>query len=170
MAMEYGWMGKILRVDLSTGSISTLETADYVPQYVGGLGIAARIAWDELAPGVGALDPGNMLFTMVGPLSGTVASGAGRGVVAGIAPQQRPSAFSRSGFGGHWGAEVKYAGYDGIVCVGRADKPVYLWVNDERAGAARRERPVGHGHLCDDHGAARAPRRPDAGAGLRPGR
>lgn len=133
MATEYGWMGKILRVDLSTGSISTMETAAYVPQYVGGLGIAARIAWEELAPGVGALDPGNMLFTMVGPLSGTVASGGGRGVVAGIAPQQWPSVFSRSGFGGHWGAEVKYAGYDGIVCVGRAERPVYLWVNDERA-------------------------------------
>ena len=46
--------------------------------------------------------------------------------IAGIAPQQNPSVFSRSGVGGHWGAELKYAGYDGIVILGQADNPVYL--------------------------------------------
>ena len=61
-----------------------------------------------------------MLFVMVGPLTGPVASGAGRVVVAGIAPQQNPSVFSRSGVGGHWGAERKYAGYDGVVIQGAA--------------------------------------------------
>jgi aldehyde:ferredoxin oxidoreductase len=129
----YGWMGRILRVDLSSGAIDTIDTAAYVPKYVGGLGIAARIAWEELKPGVGPFDPENMLFFMVGPLTGTLASGAGRVVIAGIAPQQHPSVFSRSGMGGHWGAELKYAGYDGIVVVGRAEKPVYLWVHDGEA-------------------------------------
>ena len=130
MAELYGWTGKILQVDLSTGAIGTLDTAEYVPQFIGGMGIAARIAWDELRPGVGALDPENILFIMVGPLTGTLASGAGRVLVAGIAPQQKPSIFSRSGMGGHWGAELKYAGYDGLVIRGRADKPVYLWIHD----------------------------------------
>ncbi len=129
----YGWTGKILRVDLTSGTVSTMDTAAYLPAYVGGLGIAARIAWDELQPGVGPFDAENVLFVMVGPLTGTLASGAGRVVVAGIAPQQRPPVFSRSGVGGHWGAELKYAGYDGIVVVGRAEKPVYLWVNDGEA-------------------------------------
>ena len=59
-----------------------MDTADYIPDYVGGLGIAARIAWDELKPGVGPFDPQNILFVMVGPLSGTLASGGGRVVVA----------------------------------------------------------------------------------------
>jgi aldehyde:ferredoxin oxidoreductase len=130
----YGWTGNILRADLSAGTVSTMDTRAYLPAYVGGLGIAARIAWDELRPGAGPFDPENMLFVMVGPLTGTVASGAGRVVVAGIAPQQSPSVFSRSGVGGHWGAELKYAGYDGIVIVGRAEDPVYLWIEDGQAG------------------------------------
>ena len=128
-----GWTGSLLRVDLSAGRVSTIETAQYVPQFVGGMGVAARIAWDELRPGVDAFDPENMLFLMVGPLTGTLASGAGRVLVAGIAPQQRPSVFSRSGMGGHWGAELKYAGFDGVVIQGKAEKPSYLWVHDGEA-------------------------------------
>jgi len=71
-----------------------------------------------------------MLFIMVGPLTGTLASGAGRVEVLGIAPQQRPSIFSRSGMGGHWGAELKYAGFDGVIVQGKADKPVYVWIEN----------------------------------------
>ena len=122
----------MLRVDLSAGTTSTIHTAGYVPQFVGGLGIAAKIAWDELEPGIGPFDPENLLFIMVGPLTGTLASGAGRVIVAGIAPQQRPSVFSRSGMGGYWGAELKYAGYDGVVVEGKAEKPVYLWIHDDQ--------------------------------------
>ena len=133
MSELYGWTGRILRVDLSQGNVSTDDTAQYVPQFIGGIGVAAKIAWDELKPGVNAFDPQNMLFLMVGPLTGTLASGGGRVVVAGIAPQQHPSVFSRSGMGGHWGAELKYAGYDGIVVQGKAEKPVYLWIHDGEA-------------------------------------
>ncbi len=126
----YGWTGRILRVDLSAGEVSTTDTMRYVPAFIGGLGVAARIAWEELRPGVGPFDPENMLFIMVGPLTGTLASGAGRVEVLGIAPQQHPPVFSRSGMGGHWGAELKYAGYDGIIVRGKADKPVYIWIDD----------------------------------------
>jgi len=129
----YGWTGKILRIDLSAGETSTVDTMKYVPDFIGGLGIASRIAWEELSPGVDAFDPENMLFIMVGPLTGTMASGAGRVEVLGIAPQQRPSVFSRSGMGGHWGPELKYAGYDGVIVQGKAEKPVYLWICDEQA-------------------------------------
>ena len=126
----YGWTGRILRVDLSSGETCTVDTMKYVPDFIGGLGIASRIAWEELAPGVDGFDPENMLFIMVGPLTGTLASGAGRVEVLGIAPQQRPSVFSRSGMGGHWGPELKYAGYDGVIIQGKAEKPVYLWIHD----------------------------------------
>lgn len=128
-----GWTGKLLRVDLSSGTTWAADTLVYVPKFIGGAGVAARIAWEELSPGVGPFDPQNLLFIMVGPLTGTTASGAGRVEVLGVAPQQRPSIFSRSGMGGHWGAELKYAGYDGIVVEGRAEKPVYLWIEDGRA-------------------------------------
>lgn len=127
----YGWTGKILRFDLSTRETTTVETMQYVPDFIGGLGVAARIAWEELPIGVDAFDPENILFIMVGPLTGTLASGAGRVEVLGIAPQQRPAIFSRSGMGGHWGAELKYAGYDGVIIQGKADNPVYIWIEDE---------------------------------------
>ncbi len=130
MAEIYGWTGKVLRVDLSSGKISSIDTSRYLPQYIGGLGLAAKIAWDELKPGTGPFDPDNMLMVMLGPLTGTLASGAGRVEVMGIAPQQHPPVFSRSGMGGHWGPELKYAGFDGIVVQGRAAKPVYIWIND----------------------------------------
>ena len=130
MSEIYGWTGKILRVDLSSGDISTVDTMKYVPDFVGGVGIASRIAWEELSPGVDAFDPENLLFIMVGPLTGTLASGAGRVEVLGIAPQQHPPVFSRSGMGGHWGPELKYSGYDGIIVQGKSEKPVYLWINN----------------------------------------
>ena len=82
----YGWTGKILRIDLSAGETSIVPTSRYVPDFVGGVGIAARIAWQELAPGIGPFDPQNLLFVMAGPLTGTLASGAGRVEVLGIAP------------------------------------------------------------------------------------
>lgn len=133
MPETYGWAGKILSVDLTRGEVAHLETTRYVPQLVGGLGVAAKIAWDELEPGVGPFDPENLLMMMVGPLTGTLASGAGRVEVAGIAPQQHPPVYSRSGMGGHWGAELKYAGFDGVVVRGRAERPVYLWIEDGQA-------------------------------------
>ena len=130
MSEVYGWTGKILRINLSSGETSTIDTMKYVPDFIGGVGIASRIAWEELSPGVDAFDPENLLFIMVGPLTGTLASGAGRVEVLGIAPQQHPPILSRSGMGGHWGAELKYAGYDGVIVEGKAENPVYVWIDD----------------------------------------
>ena len=126
-----GWTGKLLHVNLSSGKTSTIDTMQYVPQFVGGVGVAARHAWETLSSGIGPFDPENPLYLMTGPLTGTLASGAGRVEVLGIAPQQHPPVFSRSGMGGHWGAELKYAGYDGIVVTGQAAQPVYLWIDDQ---------------------------------------
>ena len=130
MSEIYGWTGKILRVNLSSGETLTIDTMKYVPHFIGGVGIASRIAWEELSPGVDAFGPENPLFIMVGPLTGTLASGSGRVEVLGIAPQQHPPVFSRSGMGGHWGAELKYAGYDGVIIHGKSEKPVYIWIDD----------------------------------------
>jgi aldehyde:ferredoxin oxidoreductase len=130
MSEPCGWTGQILRVDLSSGETSTVDTMQYVPDFVGGAGVAARLAWEELSPGLDPFHPENRLYIMTGPLTGTLASGAGRVEVLGVAPQQRPSIFSRSGMGGHWGAELKYAGYDGVIVQGEASAPVYLWIDD----------------------------------------
>jgi aldehyde:ferredoxin oxidoreductase len=131
MSNSYGWTGSILRVDLSDGSIRTVDTRQYAEKYIGGRGFEARIAWDEMPAGIGAFDEDNLLMLFPGPLSGTTAPFSGRTNLAGHAPQGYPYEwFSRANFGGHWGAELKYAGYDGLIVRGKAERPVYLWISD----------------------------------------
>lgn len=129
-----GWTGKLLRVDLSDGSTREQDSLPLTP-YIGGRGFGARLAWDELEAGIGAFDPGNLLMFLAGPLTGTTAPFSGRGEVCGLGPQGWPVEwFTRSGMGGHWAPEMKYAGYDGVVIKGQAEKPVYLWIHDGKAG------------------------------------
>ena len=129
----YGWTGSILWIDLSTGKLKTLDSRPYAEEYIGGRGIEARLAWNEMPAGIGALDEENLLMFFPGPLSGTTAPFSGRTNVAGHAPQGYPYEwFSRANFGGHWGPELKYAGYDGLVISGKAEKPVCVWISNER--------------------------------------
>jgi aldehyde:ferredoxin oxidoreductase len=102
-----------------------------VPKFLGGRGIADKIAWDEIAPEVDAFDPENLLIVMTGPLTGTVAPTSGRTIFCGVAPQNYPRPiYTRSSMGGRWGSELKYAGYDGIVVKGGAETPVFIWIKD----------------------------------------
>lgn len=131
MKAIYGWTGSFLWVDLSTGKIEVLDTRPYAEAYIGGRGIEARLAWEKMPAGIGAFDERNLLMFFPGPLTGTIAPFSGRTNVAGHAPQGYPHEwFSRANFGAHWGPELKYAGYDGLVISGKAERPVYLWIND----------------------------------------
>jgi len=132
MAKLYGWAGKMLRVDLSEGRISLEDTTRYTKRFIGGRGICAKIAWDEVPSGIDAFDPENRLLIMAGPLSGTLVSGSGRVQFAAIAPQVYPAPrYTRSSMGGNWAAVLKYAGYDGLIIQGRSEKPVFLCINDD---------------------------------------
>ncbi len=130
--MANGYTGKILRVNLTTKEISTLDTAKY-EEFGGGYGIGAAIFWElSVAPGESDLrdpyDPRNVVPIMVGPLGGTGVPGAGRTIVCGISPETFPTCeFHRGNFGGRFGTMLKMAGWDGVVLEGRADKPV--WIN-----------------------------------------
>jgi aldehyde:ferredoxin oxidoreductase len=131
MTPSYGWVGTILWVNLSDRQVWTLKTEDYGPDYIGGRGIAARLAWDSIAPGTGAFDPENLLMIFTGPLTGTTAPFSGRTSIAGLSPQGWSHEwFGRSNIGGHWGPSLKYAGYDGLVLEGRAASPTVLWIKD----------------------------------------
>ena len=66
----HGYMGKILRVDLSSGTVTHIPTMEYADRFLGGRGIAAKIYWDEVPPEVGAYDPENRLIIATGPLTG----------------------------------------------------------------------------------------------------
>jgi aldehyde:ferredoxin oxidoreductase len=128
----YGWIGKILKVNLTTGETYTVNSDRYVPKYIGARGIAARIAWEEIPPNTDGFDPENRLMFMVGPFVGTPVPNGNRTYVFGVAPQAYPKPiYSRSSFGGNWGSELKFAGYDGIVVWGKSSNPVYLWIDDD---------------------------------------
>lgn len=134
MSRTGGWVGKILRVDLSAGKISETSTFDYVPKFLGGRGLGAKLCWDEVPPEMGAFDPEARLIFATGPLQGTLAPTSGRFMVLGKAPQTGPvESYCRSSVGGHWAPELKWAGYDALVIHGRAPRPVYLWISDGKA-------------------------------------
>ena len=131
--MTGGWMGKLLRVNLTSGSLEQQDTMEHAEAWIGGRGLAARLAFDELSRGTSALSPDNILYILTGPLTGTSAPYSGRTTLCSLAPQGYPHEwYTRSSFGGHWGPELKYAGWDGVIITGRARHPVYLLIQDDR--------------------------------------
>jgi len=127
----FGWAGTLLWVDLTERKISRRSTFDFEPEkFIGGQGLNSRIYWELGCPEVDAFHPDSPLILSNGPLTG--ASGPfTRATVCGKAPQCHPNElFSHSGFGGKFPSELKYAGYDGIVILGKADAPVYLTIQN----------------------------------------
>jgi aldehyde:ferredoxin oxidoreductase len=127
--MPYGYTGKILRVDLTKRTIE-IETRDdkFYRTYLGGRGVVAYYLLNELPRGIDAFDPRNLLIFAAGPLTGAAVSGQGRNGAGAKSPLN--DGFGNAEGGGYWGAELKRAGFDGIVVTGRADQPVYLWIHD----------------------------------------
>ena len=132
------WVGQILRIDLTTEKIDTISSFPYVFSYLGGRGLAARLAWDMIPPGIKAFDAANPLMFMPGALVGTPAPSSGRVTICGLSPQAWPHEwFTRANLGGHWGAALKFAGYDGLIVTGKAAHPVYLCIDDDRVEIRR---------------------------------
>jgi len=132
MAQYGGWVGKILNVDLTTREISILPTSNYVPKYIGGAGVGAKIHWDMVGPNVKGLDPENVITFMTGPNVGTCAPGGAKTFVTAVSPHMYPvESYHKSAMGGQFGPELKFAGYDGIIVRGVSLKPVYLLIEDD---------------------------------------
>jgi aldehyde:ferredoxin oxidoreductase len=133
MAGAHGYAGKILRVDLSSGEIGRLPTADYADAFIGGRGVAAALYWDEVPPDAGAFDPENRLILMTGPLAGVPGLAGSRWTICGKSPATDPELFCYSNLGGRWGARLKSSGSDGLVIQGASRKPVYLLIDEGQA-------------------------------------
>ncbi len=133
MKMEGGWTGKILRIDLTDRKWSVEPTERVAERFIGGIGIGLKILWDEMGPEVGAFDPENRIVFAPGPLAGTLAPASGRIEVVSKSPRSYPKeTVTRSGMGGYWGPELKFAGYDALIIHGKADDWVNLWIcNDQ---------------------------------------
>lgn len=130
MIAQRGYAGKILRVDLSSKSITSVPTMNYADRFLGGRGIAAKVYWDEVSPSINAFDPENRLIFAPGPLDGHIGIAGSRWAVCAKSPNTVPEQFCYSNLGGSWGAQLKFAGYDGIVIQGKSDKPVYLLIQN----------------------------------------
>ncbi|MBW2570071.1 MAG: aldehyde:ferredoxin oxidoreductase [Deltaproteobacteria bacterium] len=130
-----GWTGTILRVNLDNGLITKEKTSKYM-DYTGGIGIGFKVIFDE-APMADPFSPENRIIFATGPMVGTLAPCSGRSEVISIsphvyAPKSKTPLVARSGFGGYWGAELKFAGYDAIIVQGKAKKPVYISINNDK--------------------------------------
>ncbi|MCE5263490.1 MAG: aldehyde ferredoxin oxidoreductase family protein [Deltaproteobacteria bacterium] len=126
-----GYVGQILRVNLTNGQVTKEPLrADWARDFVGGVGYSARLYYDEVPAKVDALGPENKLIFMTGPVNGTMIPAASRTSVCAKSPMT--GSFFHSIFGGYFGPEFKFAGYDGMVIEGQAAKPVYLWIDDDK--------------------------------------
>ena len=126
-----GYTGKTLLVDLSRDkTISEPTNEEFAATYIGGSGYACRLALDHLTSTTGPLSPDNLLVFATGPLVGTAAPNMGRHVVCARSPLTR--LWGESYSGGLFGAKMKFAGFDAIIVKGRAAKPTYISVKDEK--------------------------------------
>ena len=125
-----GWIGTILRVNLTEGTIKKepLNMQD-ANDFVGARGLGTKYYCNEVDPKVDPLSAENKLIFMTGPLTGTAACSAGRYEVVSKSPLTGIIGAANSG--GHFGPELKYAGYDGIIFEGKAEKPVILHIEDD---------------------------------------
>jgi len=126
----FGYMGKILRVNLTTGEIKVEELKEEdAKNFIGGRGLATKFLLEEIDPKVDPFSPDNKLIFATGPLTGTTAPTGGRYMVITKSPLTGFIASSNSG--GFFGPELKYAGYDMLIIEGKADHPVYISIKDE---------------------------------------
>ncbi|WP_287804085.1 aldehyde ferredoxin oxidoreductase family protein [Diaphorobacter sp.] len=126
------WAGKILRVNLSAGTVTPEPlNMDWARQYLGSRGLGTKYLVSEIDPQVDPLSPDNKIIWATGPLTGTMASTGGRYTVTTKGPLTGAIACSNSG--GYWGAELKMAGWDMVIFEGKSPKPVYLYIHDDVA-------------------------------------
>lgn len=126
------WAGKILRVNLTTGEVKSEPLKmDWARAYLGSRGLATKYLTSEIDPKVDPLSAENKIIWSTGPLTGTMASTGGRYTVVTKGPLTGAIACSNSG--GYWGAELKMAGWDMVIFEGVSPKPVYLYVEDDKA-------------------------------------
>jgi aldehyde:ferredoxin oxidoreductase len=122
-------MQPILKINLSTEETREIEIPkDWQNEYLGGASLGARLLYKHLVPELDPLSPEAPLLFMCGPLTGTSGPAVGRFVICGRSPAT--GLWAESNCGGFWGPELRKTGYDGLWIEGKAEKPIYLWINN----------------------------------------
>lgn len=126
-----GYIGQLLRINLNNKGITKEPLKeDWARDFVGGVGLAARIMYEEVPSKIDPLGPENKLVMMTGPAIGTMIPAASRSTICAKSPYT--GSFFHSIFGGYLGPELKFAGYDGLIIEGQTNSPVYLWIDDDK--------------------------------------
>lgn len=126
-----GYMGRILKIDLSTGKCSEYPWTDEDRKmYLGGKITAAKILYDNIKHKIDPLSEENMLVITTGPLNGTACPSSSRFNISTISPLTGLAASSNCG--GDFGIRLKKSGFDGLVICKKADKPVWIEINSEK--------------------------------------
>jgi len=130
--MLYGFMGKILRINLSEKRIQEeVIQEDWASKFMGGAGMATKYLYKEVPKGTDPLGPQNLLIFMAGPLTGTASASASRYSV--VAKSPLTGIWGHANSGGSFGPALKRSGYDGIIFQGISPEPVYLKIEDGKA-------------------------------------
>jgi len=127
----FGYAGKILRLDLSTGKTRVSPLGEeYARKYIGGIGLGIRLLLDNSTSGTDPFSPENPLILTTGPLSGTMAPTGGNGH-AFVSKSPLTNGVGEAKSHGFFGTELKRAGYDGVIFEKASEKPVYVWIDDD---------------------------------------
>lgn len=138
----FGYHGMLLEVDLSKGKTNPLPLSpEDAFNFVGGRGLGIKLLWDRLKkPGINALSPEIPLMFLPGPFSGFPIPASSRTCIVTKSPLTSPlkskythaSTVSYANLGGFFGPEIKFTGYDGLIIVGKANSPVYLYIDNDK--------------------------------------
>jgi len=138
-----GYNGRILRIDLTQGEVTTETPPEsFYRRYFGGRALSAYYLLREVPQGVGPFDPENLLVLAPGVLAGAPVAGASRTSAASLSPLT--GGFGSAEGGGYWAAELKRAGWDAVIVKGRAERPTWVSILDDKvelrdaSGLARR--------------------------------
>lgn len=121
----------MLHIDLTTHKVHTRDTSDYADRFIGGKGMGAKCYWDLWTAAREAYHPDSPLMVMTGPLAATPAPSGSRWLVCGRSPSLYPEHFASANLGGFFGAQLKQAGYDGLIIQGKAPHKVYLYISND---------------------------------------
>jgi len=150
MTKKNGIAGQLLRVNLTGKKVTKEElTIEMFLEYLGGRGLSAYYLNKEVNPKCDPLSEENKLIFFNGPFSGTMVPGNNKINVAFKSPLTNTYSYSLAG--GHFGPELKFAGYDGIIIEGKSEEPVYLWIEDDKVEIKSAEKVWGKTIAETDH-------------------
>jgi len=139
----FAYAGKILRVNLTNGNVSTEPLSEEMAKsYIGGIGLGIRLLMDNSKPGIDPFSPYNPIIFATGPLSGTMGPTAGNGYAV-VSKSPATGGVGEAKAHGFFGPDLKRAGYDAIIITGKADKLSYLWIDDDNVQLMNAEHLAG---------------------------